>query len=171
MSCSVVGCLKEAHSRGYCHGHYAKHRRYGRTDVDYKFMRRLRHGDTKSPEYKSWSGMRDRCQNPNNNVYSYYGGRGITFCSRWESYENFLADMGRKPTRGHSLDRIDNDESYSPSNCRWATKREQARNRRSNVRIIVDGALLILEDAAKRLGVSRPSLSAKYGRKGSRNGH
>jgi hypothetical protein len=99
-------------------------------DVDLKFLRRLRHGDTHSPEYKSWSGLKDRCLNSAGKLFPYYGGRGISVCLRWLVYENFLADMGRKPTAQHSLDRVNNDGNYEPENCRWATKKEQAMNRR-----------------------------------------
>ena len=73
--------------------------------------------------------MRQRCSNPNNIGYSNYGGRGITVCERWQTFENFLADMGHPP-RGKSLDRINVNGNYEPSNCRWATSFEQARNKR-----------------------------------------
>lgn len=84
----------------------------------------------KGPEYATWSHMRDRCYNQRSQDYANYGGRGIVVCERWESYDNFLTDVGRKPGPGYSLDRIDNEAAYSPGNCRWATKAEQAQNQR-----------------------------------------
>lgn len=99
------------------------------------------HRDTNSPEYKSWASMRDRCLNENSKDYPEYGGRGIRVCKRWmDSYESFLADMGRKPTSKHSIDRYpDNDGNYQPSNCRWATVKEQANNRRTTRLLTHDG--------------------------------
>ena len=83
-----------------------------------------------TPEYRSWQMMKNRCHNPKARDYAYYGGRGISVCKRWrESYEAFLADMGRRPSALHTLDRIKGSKNYTPGNCRWATRQEQARNR------------------------------------------
>ena len=96
---------------------------------------------------RTWSDMKKRCDNPNHQHYKYYGGRGIGYCRRWKSFENFLEDMGEKPEE-RSLDKIDNDQNYSQKNCRWATRVEQSRNRSQN--IIFKGECA--KDASKRLG-------------------
>lgn len=81
---------------------------------------------SRSREYVSWCAMKGRCNNPSDPSYDRYGGKGITVCDRWNgSYENFLADMGRRPSLRHSLDRIDNAGNYEPKNCRWATQSQQ----------------------------------------------
>lgn len=86
-------------------------------------------------EYRIWRGMIDRCTNQNNRFWHRYGGRGITVCQRWrEDFLNFYADMGQRPDPSLTLDREDNDGNYEPSNCRWATRSQQAKNRRQSPR-------------------------------------
>jgi hypothetical protein len=92
------------------------------------------HGLSRTSEYKSWQDMRQRCYNPKNKFYPYYGGRGITVCIEWHSFEIFIYQMGLKPSKEYSLDRINNDGNYEKSNCRWATKKEQIHNRQISFR-------------------------------------
>lgn len=112
------------------------------------------HGDFGSVEYVAWYSMKGRCNNPNDDRYSDYGGRGISVCERWNDYANFLADMGRKPSKEHSIDRIDNNGNYEPSNCRWASRSEQALNRRVARLIEIDGVVKNLAEWARAAGVS-----------------
>lgn len=86
--------------------------------------------NAKYPEYWVWVAMRSRCNCQTNPVYKYYGGRGISVCERWNSFENFIKDMGFRPSNEHSLDRIDLNGNYEPANCRWATRLTQTLNRR-----------------------------------------
>jgi hypothetical protein len=101
---------------------------------------RTNHGHSSNPVYAAWLNMVSRCTDPQNIGYHRYGGRGITICERWLSFENFLADMGERPSANHSIDRYpDNNGNYEPDNCRWATRKEQVRNRRCTVMIVYQG--------------------------------
>lgn len=117
------------------------------------------HRRTRTPEWNAWSAMRYRCNVKSCPVYERYGGRGIYVCERWNSsFENFFADMGEKPNR-YTLDRIDNDEPYSPENCRWATYKENLRNRRRsvggfNTMLTIDGVTKCAAEWGERAAVS-----------------
>lgn len=86
-------------------------------------------GSKRTDEYVCWLLLRSRCHNPKYQFFHRYGGRGITVCKRWNKFENFLTDMGRRPSKKHSIDRKNNDGNYTPKNCRWATKKQQANNK------------------------------------------
>lgn len=125
-----------------------------------KASRRLRtHGMSKSAEYNSWRGIKERCGNPSHVRYAHYGGRGIVMCERWlNSFENFLADMGPRPSPSHTIERIDNDKSYSPENCRWASLKEQANNKSSSRLLTFQGETHTIEQWLEITGLPRTTL-------------
>lgn len=126
----------------------------------------LSHGMSRSPEYRIWKLMRARCTNPKASHYENYGGRGIAYCSRWNSFENFYLDMGARPSPRHSLDRYpDINGNYEPKNCRWATQDQQMRNIRTNHWVLVGDVPMILVDAARALNVS-PAAICKWVKQG-----
>ena len=119
------------------------------------------HGMRHTPEYNSWVMMRNRCSNPTDKSFPRYGGRGIKVCDRWkQSFESFFEDMGSRPS-GMSIDRIDVNGNYEPSNCRWATAHEQARNMRRNVFIEHMGERKVLGDWCREYGVPFPRVRAR----------
>ncbi len=125
MKCSVVGCNKNAHSKGLCQSHYMRNHRYGDSIAGGTY-----HENRKChPLYKTWCEMRHRCYCVTAHAYHRYGGRGIAVCGRWlDDFWAFVADMGER-VGGMSLDRIDNDGDYTPDNCRWANAVTQGQNR------------------------------------------
>jgi hypothetical protein len=101
--------------------------------------------------------MKTRCTNKKHKSYCRYGGRGITFCDQWKSFESFLEDMGDRP-KGTTLDRIDSNGNYEPSNCRWATNKQQMDNQRSTVFVECFGLRLTIADWSSRIGVSKVAI-------------
>lgn len=135
--CAVIGRIAEARTK---HGASIKNK----DDPLYK-------------TYVCWMSIRWRCTNKNRRDYASYGGRGIAVCERWSSFDNFLEDMGPRPD-GLSIDRIDNEGDYTPQNCRWATGIEQARNKRTNRFVDIDGVRLTVSEWSNLSGVPKDTL-------------
>lgn len=135
-----------------CGRHTTKAQKLSGAKISKSKTRNIRH--YRSPEHNSWRAMRERCYNKNNTCYNNYGGRGIKVCKRWDSFNNFYKDMGNRPSKKHSLDRIDNDGDYSPDNCRWATRLEQNRNQRSNIYVTVYGVKMLQTDALTKYKIN-----------------
>lgn len=122
------------------------------------------HGHAKgkrTPEYRAWHDMKQRCTNPKHHEWKNYGARGIGVCLQWQSFSNFLADMGERPSPLHSLDRKENDGDYCKSNCRWATKLEQDRNRRTCRMVEWNGLTKTLVEWAEEIGMSKRTLTRR----------
>ena len=117
------------------------------------------HGGSQDPEYKLWHGMLERCRNPNASGYKRYGGSGIHVCKCWQkSYAHFLNDVGRRPSMQHTLERINNSRGYYPNNVRWATRKEQANNRRTNRQLIVAGVTKTVSQWATVTGIPEQTI-------------
>jgi len=124
--CTVKDCKEKLSYKGFCIKHYYRWKRHGSPFV----VKIERHGMRNTSEYVCWRHMKQRCNDPSNATYKYYGGKGITVCDRWlNSFTNFYQDMGRKPSSKHSIDRIDNNGNYEPNNCRWLTAVQQSMNK------------------------------------------
>lgn len=125
------GCYKQERTQAGCH---------------------LVHGMTGTQEHRIWLGMLSRCNNPNVKCFANYGGRGIEVCERWKDFQSFLADMGPRPSKKHSIERRDPNGHYSPDNCYWATPTEQVNNRRCTRFVNYRGERLALNDAVRAAG-------------------
>jgi len=125
--------------------------------------RNTTHGESKTGLYGLWLQMKNRCYNPRTAAYKHYGGRGISVCDKWLDFECFKEDVGER-ANGMTLDRIDNDGNYCPENCKWATRREQSRNRRNTTYAVVNGVKGLLMDFAKEAGVSHTTVRSRLSR-------
>ncbi len=123
-------------------------------------------GENKTPEYKTWTAIIERCHNQRSKHFKKYGARGLTVCERWrDSFVDFFSDMGRRPSSDYSIERVNNERGYEPGNCKWATRIEQANNKRCTVFVIVNGENLPLAEACRRLGIPRGTIYSRvFGR-------
>ena len=137
------GCLKVESASNCLHGHSRKNKI--------------------SPTYHSWVRMKGRCNDPSNNRYHRYGGRGITVCDRWLKFDNFLSDMGERPD-GHQLDRINNDLGYYKENCRWVTPVQNSRNRSKNNLLSFRGKTQCIAAWAEELGINKSTIQSRFWR-------
>lgn len=120
------------------------------------------HGMFGTPEYKSWEGMIQRCCNKNDRAWPKYGGRGISICERWRhSFQNFFADMGKRPAPKMQVDRIDTNGNYEPGNCRWATSKQNNRNRRNNRILIINGVSHCVSEWSELSGIRHDTICAR----------
>lgn len=122
----------------------------------------FKHGKSKSKAYSSWSGIIQRTTNEKDKRFKDYGGRGIEVCERWRTFENFLADIGEPPSPQHSVDRINNNGNYEPSNCRWATPKEQANNKKDTILITYNGETKNIFEWADSLNIKHHTLYYRY---------
>lgn len=165
------GCLCDCGNSASVRGDYlrsGKTKSCGCIARETTAARNLRHGHTVggklSGAFNSWRGIIERCLNRTGKMYENYGGRGITVCDRWMTFESFLSDMGERPL-GCSIDRIDNNGNYEPGNCRWATPSQQSSNTRRSRLITFNGETLNIGVWAKRFGRNPRSLRASLKRR------
>jgi hypothetical protein len=126
------------------------------------------HGMDGTPTYRVWISMKGRCSNESHKQYSEWGGRGISICKRWQSFDNFFFDMGVKP-KGLSIDRVDNNKGYDKSNCRWATPKQQAQNRRVTILVFHKGKSMFIDEFSKCIGLSESGARKRVYRLYSKN--
>jgi hypothetical protein len=145
-----TGSLRQGKTRSCGCGALGNHRLHGDTA-----------GKRRSTEHVIWSSMLKRCETPTCRAWKNYGGRGIKVCARWHDFAAFLADVGRRPSKAHSLDRVDNDGHYEPGNVRWATRSEQGYNTRVTRWLEAGGKRLTLDRWSKRIGVPAKTIRSR----------
>lgn len=156
MKCWINQCSRFGRTKGLCNSHYMRLWRYGDPERQLKF---IQHSLSKTPEYRIWCNMKERCYSPTNNRFHTYGGRGIRICGRWiNDFETFYKDMGPRPSPKHSIERIHNDGNYEPSNCKWATRLEQANNTSTNRHLAHNGETHTLAEWSRITGMKVPMI-------------
>lgn len=169
--CSVTGCKRKYYAKGFCKLHYMRNWKHG----DPEHLSIIKNGLAKKfpSEHRSWKGAKNRCLKKTCAAYPYYGGRGITICDRWlgpYGFTHFMEDMGAKPSHEcfpsrqpiYSLDRVDLNGPYSPSNCRWATAKEQTYNRHIARFITIEGETKTIQDWAEYAGIRYDRISKRH---------
>lgn len=156
-ACGTVGAVSDSNLK------YGSVRSCGCLRREVSARRHRIHGESKkTPEWLAWKNMIDRCTNPHHRAYGNYGGRGISVCRKWRrAYLAFVQDVGRRPTSGHSLNRVDNEKGYFPGNVNWVTRKDQCRNKRNNLILEIDGVRKTMTEWAL---TSQINLQTFYGR-------
>lgn len=175
VGCFVDDCNRPHYCKGYCSAHYSRVKTLGDPMTDRpigdqsgKWNQNAKHGlATKpTPEYRTWKSMRTRCNNPRDEHWPRYGGRGIKVCERWNVFKNFLADMGSKLTPAHTIERKNNDGDYEPWNCIWATAKEQGSNRSTSRLLAFNGRIQTLSQWAGEVGLGVDTLWKRLVKRG-----
>lgn len=129
---------------------------------DITIERSTTHGLSRSPEYRVYISMLNRCSNTKYDEYKHYGGRGIGVCEHWRKFENFILDVGPRPSADYELDRVDNEKGYEPGNVRWATKTQNARNKRNTIFVEYQGVSVTLKEVSEKTGIPYSALFYRY---------
>lgn len=163
----AVSCTKCGQTKSLSEFNCDRRRRSGRRAECRACQQRYnQHFRVRKPLYNIWNLMMQRCYNREHPTFRYYGARGISVCQRWHDFELFDADMSPRPSRRHSIDRINNDGDYSPDNCRWATPQQQVLNLRSNRLIEIGGVIRPLAEWARINGLPKSTVEARIYRYG-----
>jgi len=150
-NCSITGCAMRHEARGFCRTHYYRLRKWGNPEHE---LIQTRNNRSLVPEYGIWSGIKQRCYDQGYKRYKDYGGRGITVCERWlNNFDAFYADVGQRPSKDHSLDRINNDGNYEPGNVKWSTRTEQQNNKRTNLLVTHRGETHTVAEWSRMTGI------------------
>lgn len=163
-TCKVWMCICECGTIKYVNGlnlRLGKSISCGCARDEATIKRSTRHGLRNSKEYQAFCNMHQRCSNPNDGSFHDYGARGIVVCERWHDFSNFIEDMGFKPSPKHTIERVNVNQGYNPSNCIWADRKTQARNKRNNRKIIHKGIEVTLAQLSEETGIDRVTLLSR----------
>lgn len=166
LPCSVEDCAKLRSAKGFCSNHYRRMKIYG----DVNATRIREHTGSKvhnTPEYRTYHHMVSRCKTKTDKSFKNYGGRGIKVCDRWleangKGFNNFLADMGNRPSLEYSIDRINNDGNYEPSNCKWSSRIQQMNNTRRNFKVEAYGKIMTGSQWERELGLKPGTVAMRH---------